>query len=144
MLNPIIDVDEANVKPLTNPGEKATINYLRGFYGIPVKYMGYYAPCDLTLRDIRIELKAASPRIGYKGMPFWAFNLHRHGELKEENYDFYIFRLEKVPFCTAAIHLMVPSPVGAKTFTASFRSLLGRDAAYLTRFHEFIRAERTK
>lgn len=120
--------------------ESLIASHLAGSWGRTVERQDYYAPFDLLIDGThRVELKTAQPSM-HRGKPHWRFNIHRHGKLVE-NCDFYLFRLEKVPFSKAAIHLVVPAPIGKKTIIFSFRSLLSDGSQYVSDFYRLARGE---
>ena len=89
------------------------------------------SPFDLLCAGKRIEVKV-SPRRPYDNK--WFFNIHRHGILSESEVDVYILRLENVPDCKAAIHLIIPAPIGKPTVGITIRSLITRFGRYYNRF----------
>lgn len=112
---------------------KTVAMLLRG-HGYTVKFMptrGEKSPYDLLVNWNRVEVKVC-PFLKNKNE--WQFNIHRHGSLDESMVDVYILRLEKVPGFKAAIHLVIPSPIGQKVVHISLRSLLARYGRYYNRF----------
>lgn len=92
--------------------------------GVRVQTALYKDKYDLLLNGrIRIEVKTGKPR-WVKGVPTWCFNIHRHGVLDESAVDFYVLRLEGVPYFRNAIHLLRKAPIGAKSVVVSLGSLL--------------------
>jgi|ERR1700677_587994 len=109
------------------------------FYGRAVAVQRHQSPYDLLVEGERVEVKCADMRME-NGMPFWTFNIHRHGVMSEET-DFYIFRLEHVPFSKYPIHLLFRAPLNTHVACVSFRSLLSRDAIAVVDFYRFARGE---
>ena len=103
-------------------------------HGYDVKFMpsrGTPSPYDLLVNFRRVEVKVC-PLSGSRGQ--WQFNIHRHGVLDESMVDVYILRLERVPGFKAALHLVIPSPIGQRVLIISLRALLARYGRYYNRF----------
>lgn len=83
-----------------------------------------------------IEVKTAGRR-DIRGVPGWVFNIHRHGVLDESKVDFYVLRLEEVPYSKYAIHLLLPSPLKQLTLLVTFRKFLNGFGQYAEAFHKF-------
>lgn len=97
---------------------------------------------DLLLDgSVKVEVKTAERRsLSREKYTGWSFNIHRHTVLNEVP-DVYIFRLEKVPGCNAALHALFRSPLRKKVVSVSMRGLLGNPTwskAFLD-FKEFCR-----
>lgn len=112
--------------------------------GRKVKLMPYESAFDLLVDGrIRIEVKTAQAQVTRKAL-FWKFNLHRHGALSEQC-DFYVLRLEAVPYTNkAAIHLLLPAPQKKKTIFVSFRSLLNGVAQQALDFQDFVHGKNSR
>jgi hypothetical protein len=105
--------------------------------GRKVKRMSRRSPFDLLIDDTwRVEVKVAGMRM-CEGAPLWSFNLHRHGKLNEKNVDWYILRLEDIPFCKYAIHLLLRAPAKQLVVSITLRSLLNGQAELATKFQKF-------
>lgn len=108
------------------------------FKGVWVKKMHYACDFDLLVdRGYKVEVKTAGMQMKCGGVPVWKFNIQRHGALREKC-DFYIFRLEGVPFSKAAIHLLLSAPLGRKTVLISMRSLITKYSKYAVAYEEFV------
>lgn len=131
-INAEIPIDDVRTKT-GRKGEYAIAQILRA-HGRTVKMQGQHCPFDLLVDRIhRIEVKTSRAR-KIKGIPTWCFNIHRHGKLSERC-DFYVLRLEGIPYCKYAVHLLLPAPVGRPTIAISFRSLVsGSSAIGVTNF----------
>lgn len=84
-----------------------------------------------------IEVKTAAPRKVGANPPTWFFNIHRHGLVDESKVDFYVLRLEDVPYCKYPIHLLLPSPIGKPTVAVSFRALVNGYGRFAEAFRRF-------
>lgn len=91
----------------------------------------FRAKYDILANGKRIEAKQSEFGSGRKQA--WFFNIHRHGVVEESQVDFYILRLEAAPIFKAAIHLVLPAPIGRPTIVISLRSLLVRYGKYYNR-----------
>jgi len=111
-------------KTVGGRGQLAVCNWLRGKKVGDVRSAGYYCAWDFYVNDLRVEVKTA--RYSRKT---WKVNIHRHGKLKED-VDVYIVRLEGCPLFKAAIHLVIPAPLGTKTLQITPRSLITVWAQY--------------
>ncbi|MCI0352845.1 MAG: hypothetical protein L0Z53_25775 [Acidobacteriales bacterium] len=120
-------------------GESRIGQVLR-YYGRKVFAAGYYDSFDLLVDGFRCEVKTAEFR--NKGHTHgWTFNIHRHGKLSEQT-DYYILRLQSVPYSNDAIHLLLKSPIGVSTVWISMRQLLsGLYAVAVRDFDRFARGE---
>ena len=99
-------------------------------HGRTVHSAPYRSPFDFLVDDgLRIELKSARMQLRVGKPPYWFFNIHRHGKLNESTTDWYVLRLEGIPFHANAIHLAVRSPIGHPTVLLSIRSLIRGCAA---------------
>lgn len=99
----------------------------------------YNEPFDILVDGkIRVEVKASTPSRN-RGRLTWTFNVHRHGILREECVDVYIFKLEEVPESKAAVYLLFKAPLKKKTVIVSFKSLLDRYGWGAWNFHNFIK-----
>lgn len=117
--------------------EERLAQLLRSTYGRTVVQCAYNNSFDLLVDGLRVEIKCAAPRSNSGAQMFWSFNLHRHGVLSEQT-DVYILRLEQVPFCKYAIHMLFKAPVGVTTMVVSMRALLNQDfAAAVADFYAF-------
>jgi len=113
------------------------VGSLLSSYGRKVERQTWASPFDLLVDGYRVEVKCAKPQVRRgSGIPQWQFNIHRHGILSEHA-DFYILRLEKVPFTKAAIHMLLRAPLGRLTVIISFRSLLNGQAIHVADFYSF-------
>lgn len=122
--------------------EKRICDILRHF-GREVKRKGYYDTFDLLIdQRWRCEVKVAYPakNVAHHNAVRWHVNFHRHGKLKEDC-DLYIIRLEEVPGFTAAVHLVMPAPLGimAKAFT--LRTLIENGAPLVENFKRICSGE---
>ena len=94
---------------------------------------------DLLVDGWRVEIKTANPAVK-QGAPEdsfrWAFNLQRHGVLSEQT-DFYILRMEDIPFSTRAIHLLMKAPVGKMQIAVTVRSMMLNDHEMAKLFDRF-------
>lgn len=117
-----------------------TIRSLLSSYGRTVKKMPYTSSYDLLVDDWRCEIKDAKPRVDGAGGKKWFFNIHRHGELKEDC-DVYIFRLEDVPGFKKSVHLLLPAPIGLKSMAFTLRSLIETAAPLVDNFKAFARGQ---
>lgn len=88
----------------------------------------YSRAFDLSVDGWRVEVKCAEAQL-HNGQPTWRFNIHRHGKLKEEYVDYYILRLESIPFVTNAVHYLLKAPLASPTISISFRSIVAGDFA---------------
>lgn len=110
------------------------------FYGRAVSLKTYNHPYDLLVDEqFRIEVKCADMQM-QDDAPLWKFNIHRHGVVNERA-DFYVFRLEHVPFTKYAVHLLFKAPLETSVAQVSFRSLLNKDAIAVVDFYRFARGE---
>lgn len=109
-------------------GEMVVNNWLRN-RGYESELTSYHSPFDLRCNGKRVEVKCAKYCHGE-----WVFNIHRKGVLNESEVDVYIFRLEQVPDSKAAIHLILPAPIGITTIKMTLRSLLTRYGQYFNKF----------
>ena len=108
--------------------EDHVLNLLR-YHGRKVSKQKYLERFDLLVDGYRCEVKCAKPhKDGEYGID-WLFNIHRHGLIKEDAVDFYILRLEDVPYSKAAIHMVFKAPLGIATTLISVRSLLNQHYA---------------
>jgi hypothetical protein len=123
---------------LGRTAEKNVAKILR-FYGRTVCVQRHKSPFDLLVDGFRAEVKCAEMRM-VEDAPSWTFNIHRHGVVSEQT-DFYIFRLEHVPFSKYPIHLLYRAPLNTHVACVSFRSLLSRDAIAVVDFYRFARGE---
>lgn len=128
----------AKPQTLGRTAETAIAQNLRD-YGRVVQVRKHKSPYDLLVDGMRIEIKCSDVRV-IRDVPTWWFNIHRHGVLNEQC-DFYIFRLENVPFSKYAIHLLYKAPLSTPVASVSFRSLLSRDAIAVVDFYRFARGE---
>jgi hypothetical protein len=119
--------------------ERAIAYLLRRTYGRRVVTMDQKGPFDLLVDGWRVELKAAN-RTEQAGQPRWMFNIHRHGVL-EETTDFYVLRLEDVPYSKYAIHLLYRAPIGVTVINVSMRNLLNGTSMRAEEFYRFARGE---
>jgi len=118
-------------------GQEAVSELLNQNYGISTKKLPYNSSFDVLVGGVfRIEIKTARCCIN-KGVPRWRFNIHRHGKMTEEEVDFYILRLENVPYHKSALHLLVPSPAKSKIIEISIRSLLNKHSKHIQAFQAF-------
>jgi len=104
-------------------------------HGFKVKRLPTSGPNDLPYDllvngEKRVEVKVCFRRDDGN----WKFNIHRHGILDESNVDVYVLRLEGVPDFKAALHLIIPAPLGSMTIAISLRSLITRFGRYYNRF----------
>jgi hypothetical protein len=110
-------------------------------HGRKTKRMKYACEFDLLVDDIwRVEVKTAKPQKRSGEQSTWKFNLHRHGKLLE-NTDWYILRMEDVPFTKRAIHLLLRSPVGKPSITVTLRGLLNGKSIWTSDFKRFAKGE---
>lgn len=122
-------------------GRKAEtrVRYLLERYGRKVSERTYNAPFDLLVDGKRVEVKAAEPRPDQQHGLKWCFNIHRHGIVSELT-DYYILRLQSVPFTKASIHLLLKAPLNVSTIAISVRALLNQQyAKEVADFYEFAR-----
>lgn len=100
------------------------VQVLLSQFGHTVRKMPYIGKYDLLVDDKhRVEVKCSS--CSNKDVrPTWIVNFHRHGKLDESNVDFYIVRLEDVPFSKQSIHLLFFAPIKRPTIRFTFRSLI--------------------
>lgn len=132
----------SKAQELGRHGEYAVGQILSGS-GRRVRRMHRRGPYDLLVDgEFRVEVKSAEPQDD-NGSPVWKFNIHRHGKVVEET-DFYILRLEKVPFTKAAIHLLLRAPLGTPTVNVSFRSLLNKRSREVADFYAFAKGQLRK
>jgi len=110
-------------------GEWAVYYLLKTGYGLNVVKQPHLWAFDLWVNEkLNIEVKTAKPRITARTkLPGWFFNIHRHGKLPEHQPDFYLFRLEDIPFTKKAIHLLLKGPITVMTIAITLRSLLNQD-----------------
>src|SRR5262249_50773732 len=90
----------------------------------------------------RVEVKCGLPS-AIDGLPTWRFNIHRHGVLNEET-DFYILRLERVPYSKRPVHLLFQAPLRVKVVTVSLRSLLMFHSQGVADFYDFAHGKFSK
>src|SRR6267142_2253258 len=110
-------------------GEWAVFYLLRA-YGLHVVKQPHLWAFDLWINDkLNVEVKTAKPRTTTTrtNLPAWHFNIHRHGKLPERQPDFYLFRLEDIPYTRKAIHFLLKAPVTVMTIGITLRSLLNQD-----------------
>jgi hypothetical protein len=120
-------------------GEKNVAGLLRDF-GRHVKLQSYHGSFDFLIDgQYRVDLKTARPTSTQK-RPTWLFSIKHHGILRE-NCDFYILRLEDVPYSKLAIHLLRAAPFGHGQVKVGLWSLLTRHADDVARFYRFARRE---
>jgi len=105
--------------------EKRLATFLSGFYGRVISRASYASPFDLLIDGHRAEVKCAALQKKGKHRT-WKFNIHRHGVLSEQQTDFYILRLEGVPYSKYAIHMLLRSPIRRKVVEISVRALLNQ------------------
>lgn len=111
-------------------GENAVLHWLTA-HGYEAKKLPRGQGADLLLGGkLRLEVKCSSPNDHGK----WTFNLHHHGVLDESRVDLYIFRIEKLPEFSHALHLIVPAPLNRLTVSMSLRSLILRWGQFANRF----------
>ncbi len=103
-------------------------------------WQGHESPFDYLVDGWRIELKVALPQKAKYG-PFWKFNIHRHNALKENKVDFYVLRLQDVPFTRYDLHLLLKAPLKKKVLQFSVRSLMDGYGLYGREYHRFMRGE---
>ncbi len=120
--------------------ERRVASILRQFYGREVIAMAYNSSFDISVDGWRVELKAARPNTTKEPYPVWVFNIHRHGVLNEVT-DFYILRLEQVPFTKSAIHLLFRAPIGVTVLQISPRMLMNGLSSHTEEFYKFARGE---
>ena len=77
---------------------------------------------DLRVGPWLIEVKCADPRKKRDGI-VWSFNIHRHGRMHETS-DYYSLCFRKIPFFKSNVYAALPSPIGKKVLTYSFRNLI--------------------
>lgn len=109
------------------------------FYGRTVAVQRHKSPFDLLVDGLRVEVKCSEMQMRDE-LPVWHFNIHRHGVVSEAT-DFYIFRLEHVPFSKKPIHLLYRAPLNTHMACVSFRTLLNKDSAAASDFYRFARGE---
>lgn len=97
------------------------------------------APFDLLVDGWAVEVKVAQFQLR-KGKPTWQFNIHRHGRV-QERCDFYILRLEGVPYSKAAVHLLLRAPLCRPTISVTFRSLISKYSVANVDFRSFLRGD---
>lgn len=97
--------------------------------GRKIKMRGYYDRIDMDVDGLHVELKAARPCTNSQLTVSWRFSLHRHGKISQELPDFYLLRLEQVPYTKHAIHLIIPGDTKTKTFSVGINGLLSQDFA---------------
>lgn len=115
-------------------GERALDGILRFYFHENYVKCEYNAPHDFILFGRTIELKTARPQ--FKGkIPFWKFNLHRHGRMSNVRPDFYVLRMEKIPYMhNRAIHLLMSGNVPMFTKIVTIRSLMNGEFELAQRF----------
>lgn len=87
------------------------------------------SPFDLVCNGLRVEVKTCQRRIEGN----WQFNIHRHGEVKEDQVDAYVLRLENVPDIVKPLHLILLAPLRVPTFVVTLRSLILNYSRYINR-----------
>lgn len=104
--------------------------------GHSVQQMNYTSWFDLLVDGkLRVEVKASEFSAEKLN---WQFNLHRHGKMGRQP-DFYIFRLERVPFSCAAVHMIWPGNESRATISFSLRGLLnGKASGQIEEFKKFV------
>jgi hypothetical protein len=118
-------------------GEDAVADLLR-WHGRKVEVMRPNHPFDLLVDGKwKVEVKTASPGKRRKGLQ-WRFEIMRHGVLNEVA-DFYILRLDQVPYTARAVHCLVIAPVMKTQIAISFRGLLDGDGYMAQAFQHFAR-----
>ena len=100
---------------------------------------GYYDRIDMNVDNWRVELKAARPQTNAQLTMYWNFNLHRHGKISQEPPDFYLLRLEQVPYTKNAIHFVIRGDIKIKTFRIGMNGLLSQDYAENARMFNQLR-----
>lgn len=112
------------------------ISRLYGFR-VPVEtVLPYNYKFDSLINRKRIEIKCGK----IQSYGIWKFNIHRHGKLDESSVDFYVIRLEDVPFVRHNwIHMVIPAPIGVSTLAIGMADLIeGKYARYIDAVHLII------
>ena len=88
-------------------GEEKVYHLLSGRFLREVHKMPYLSSYDMLVDGLHVEVKTAKPRLQNEKypMPSWCFNIHRHGKLSAEQPDYYLLRLEEVPYSSNAIYI---------------------------------------
>src|SRR5690349_2155050 len=127
---------ETNVQQ-SQKAENAFASVCRG-WGIEVQTRPYKSVYDFLLNgSVRVEFKSAFPQ-NKDSLPIWKFNLHRHGVLQEAC-DYYVLRLEDVPYSRQGIYLLMKSPVRRLVVTITVKSLLNGQAVLASDFRAFMK-----
>lgn len=90
---------------------------------------------------IKIEVKSAElqkKEINRLRCPRWAFNIHRHGVLKEVS-DYYIFQFLGVPGHKGALYAAFRSPLNCKVKAFSLRSMIRELSPAVKLYEELIK-----
>ena len=101
--------------------------YRRGYKVKAMPFIG--CKFDLLVNGkVRIEVKSAEPRKGYKGAIFWGINIHRHGVVARGATDFYWIVLFNVPLIRRPLHILLSErAIGdTKTYNISLAEILER------------------
>lgn len=123
-----MNMTRSEIVNAAHESERRVYQWLRNY--LPeISRAKYRGACDMAYRDKQIEVKVAKLRTDHT----WQFSLQRHNVLSETDVDFYILRLEDVPFAKAAIHLVVPAPLGTPTLKITFRTLMAKWGQYWNR-----------
>ena len=81
----------------------------------------YRASDDLWVDGMHVEVKRALPLKNWR----WLVNIQRHGKIKEDQVDFYVFCLDGIPGNKKMpIYLVFRAPLSVSTMQFSFSSLL--------------------
>lgn len=114
--------------------EEMVAFWLRQYFP-DVHQTAYADHFDVAVAGKCVEVKVGIPRFNNRSqLTCWRFNIHRRGRLSEVGVDAYVLRLESVPGFKAAVHLIVPAPIGRTTLQITLRSLLTRWGQYYNRF----------
>jgi hypothetical protein len=105
-------------------GEWSILNLLRYYKRRAIRTSRSF---DILVDEkIRVEVKTARPRKHKAEHILWQFNIHRHGKIPKDQPDVYVLRLEGIPSCQKAVHLLIRGPVSQYAIQVGLRSLLNQ------------------
>ena len=106
-----------------NRGEQNTVAMFRDA-GRAVQKAPYRSPYDCIVDGWRIDIKTSRFSTS-RPSPGWFIRFHTHGLLDESNRDFYVARLEEIPYYKEkALYLAYRAPVNKQAESISLMTLL--------------------
>jgi hypothetical protein len=119
-------------------GEERVLKLLKT-YGRSCDRQFHQDPFDILVDGWRVDVKTAVP-VEYHGGYRWLFNLH-HGGRPITGCDFFVLRLEDVPFSVRPVHLLLGAPFPTLTVAVTVQSLKCVWPLYAAKFFRFLLGE---